>query len=97
MVCNQQLIFTVKRPWSVLTVPNKEAAPAELKLMHIITQQNDTVDLICHRVYGDTSMLAAVLDTNPELAELGAILPMGIRVELPEYTAPVAKTINLWD
>ena len=80
-----------------MTVQTKEAAAAELKSMHIITQQNDTVDLICHRVYGDTSMLTAVLDTNPQLAELGALLPMGIRVELPEYTAPVAKTINLWD
>ncbi|BEB20053.1 hypothetical protein VEE42_12350 [Escherichia coli] len=35
---------------------------------------------------------------NPGLAELGAVLPHGTAVELPDVqTAPVAETVNLWE
>ncbi|EQA9897268.1 tail protein X, partial [Escherichia coli] len=40
----------------------------------------------------------AVLAANPGLAELGAVLPHGTAVELPDVqTAPVAETVNLWE
>jgi len=43
-------------------------------------------------------VVEAVLDANPGLAELGAILPHGTAVELPDVqSSPVAETINLWE
>lgn len=60
--------------------------------------QGDTVDLICQRVYGDTSMTADVLAVNPGLAALGPILPQGTMVRLPPKRPPTpGKRINLWD
>ena len=42
-------------------------------------------------------MVETVLAANPGLAELGAVLPRGTAVELPDVqTAPVAETVNLW-
>lgn len=62
------------------------------------SMQGETVDLICHRVYGDTAMTAAVLDANPGLGALGPILPAGTLVLLPPKQAPApARRINLWD
>ena len=43
-------------------------------------------------------VVEAVLAANPGLAELGAVLPHGTAVELPDVqTAPVAETVNLWE
>jgi len=40
----------------------------------------------------------AVLEANPGLAGKGAILPLGARVVLPEFTvAATAPTPRLWD
>ena len=37
-------------------------------------------------------------DKMADLAELGAVLPHGTAVELPDVqTAPVAETVNLWE
>ncbi len=65
----------------------------------VYAQQGDTVDLICHRHYGRTAgVTEQVLDANHGLADLGPVLPMGTRVELPSLPAqPVTKLINLWD
>ncbi|MEW5560251.1 tail protein X [Enterobacter asburiae] len=67
--------------------------------MQVIAQQGDTLDALCQRYYGRTGgVVEAVLDENPGLAELGAILPHGTAVSLPEVdTAPVTETVNLWD
>lgn len=60
--------------------------------------QGDTVDLICQRVYGDTSMTVEVLSSNPGLAALGPILPPGTVVLLPpKRLPPPGRRINLWD
>lgn len=67
--------------------------------MMVIAQQGDTLDALCQRHYGRTGgVVEAVLAENPGLAELGAILPHGTVVSLPEVdTAPVSETVNLWD
>ncbi|ENX6882558.1 tail protein X [Escherichia coli] len=71
--------------------------------MKTFALQGDTLDAICVRYYGRTegvveAVLAAVLAANPGLAELGAVLPHGTAVELPDVqTAPVAETVNLWE
>ena len=60
----------------------------------------ETVDLICRRHYGDESGYAeAVYDANRGLAALGAILPAGVVILLPEVAAAAeADTpIRLWD
>lgn len=68
--------------------------------MRVVTaSQGDTVDLICWREYGRTAgVTEAVLEANPGLAGLGAVLPLGIRVTLPDVL-PTQKqtTVKLWD
>ncbi|MHA3355569.1 tail protein X [Yersinia enterocolitica] len=67
--------------------------------MQIIAQQGDTLDLICTRYYGRTEeVFETVLAANPGLAELGAVLPHGTPIKLPDVqTSPVTETVNLWD
>ncbi|WP_234014369.1 tail protein X [Cronobacter malonaticus] len=54
---------------------------------------------MCARHYGRTEgVVETVLTANPGLAELGAVLPHGTAVELPDIApAPAAESINLWD
>lgn len=65
----------------------------------VFSVQGDTVELICYRRYGYTSgVTEQILNTNPGLAALGPILPMGTKIELPDITAKTQpKTLNLWD
>ncbi|WP_105719459.1 tail protein X [Cronobacter dublinensis] len=67
--------------------------------MKTFALQGDTLDAICARHYGRTEeVVETVLTANPGLAELGAILPHGTAVELPDIApAPAAESINLWD
>ena len=68
--------------------------------MVVIAHQGDTVDAICHRHYGYTAgVTEAVYAANPRLADFGALLPMGTRVELPEVppAKPASGLVNLWD
>ena len=67
--------------------------------MRVTASQGDTLDALCYRHYGRTEgVVEAVLAANPGLAELGAVLPHGTAVELPDVqTAPVAETVNLWE
>lgn len=62
--------------------------------------QGDTVDAICWRYYGRTAgVTEAVLEANPGLADIGAVLPMGHAVKLPdiEQQQEQNNTVNLWD
>jgi len=61
--------------------------------------QGDTVDRICHRVYGQTAGITeAVYEANPGLAEKGPVIPMGTLVRLPEATTqPTKATVQLWN
>lgn len=64
-------------------------------------QAGETVDAICWRVLGRTAgVTEQVLEANPGLADLGAQLPGGTQVTLPDraQTAlPVRQTVKLWD
>lgn len=52
----------------------------------------------CAVIAQDNRVTGTVLAANPGLAELGAVLPHGTAVELPDVqTAPVAETVNLWE
>jgi phage tail protein X len=67
--------------------------------MQVIAQQGDSVDSLCWRHLGSTDAVEPTLELNPGLAALGAVLPMGTKVTLPD-TAPVATNknlIQLWD
>jgi phage tail protein X len=66
--------------------------------------QGDTLDLLLSRDTGlGPAHLTRVLDSNPGLAELGPILPLGTRVILPAQlvrsapaTTPVRPLVQLW-
>lgn len=63
-------------------------------------QQGDTVDQLCLRHLGTTAgVTEAVYALNPGLAALGASLPLGQRVLLPDKptSAAASKTVSLWD
>jgi len=66
----------------------------------VIAAQGDTVDSLCWQYYGRTAgVTEAVLDANPGLADLGAIIPHGTAVVLPD-AAPQPEqrqVVNLWD
>lgn len=68
--------------------------------MRVTAHQGDTVDLICHRHLGRTAgVVELVLESNPGLAALGAVLPMGAAVELPDVAPAAAPSdlVQLWD
>lgn len=68
--------------------------------MTYLTKQNDVLDDVVSRFYGDTDnrIVEIVLEANPGLADLGPVLPPGVSVELPTRPATAAKTITrLWD
>lgn len=68
--------------------------------MRVTAHQGDTVDLICHRHLGRTAgVVELVLESNPGLAALGAVLPMGTPVELPDVAPAAAPSdlVQLWD
>lgn len=69
--------------------------------MRVFARQGDTVDAICNRELGRTAgVTEAVLAANPGLSDLGAVLPHGTPVDLPEpaqATPAIRSLIQLWD
>ena len=67
--------------------------------MQIINIQNDSIDSICWRHYGNSDMVEAVLQANPHLAKFGVILPIGTPVHLPDKVAQSKQktSIQLWN
>lgn len=66
----------------------------------VTTKQGDTVDLVALRVRGRTEgVTEAILDANPGVASVGAILPIGSVIVVPEVVAPTdgVKIVSLWD
>ncbi|WP_242221734.1 tail protein X [Shinella zoogloeoides] len=64
------------------------------------TKQGQTVDLACQDFYGRTrDVTEAVLDANPGIAALGAVLPIGTVLVMPDIdTRPVARPlVSLWE
>ncbi|MCP2016834.1 tail protein X [Qipengyuania citrea] len=64
-------------------------------------QAGETVDAICWRVLGRTAgVTEQVFELNPGLADLGAQLPGGTNVTLPDLAAtalPARQIVKLWD
>jgi len=64
------------------------------------SRQGETVEALVWRVTGNASAVEAVLQANPGLAELGAILPAGTAVTIPAAavtSSATAPLIQLWD
>lgn len=64
------------------------------------TREGDMLDAICKAWYGESSRYTeAVFEHNLGLADLGAVLPAGVIIELPEFPGLTIKqgTIRLWD
>jgi phage tail protein X len=66
-----------------------------------IASEGDTADLIAWRVYGTQGarVVEQLLEANPGLAELGAELPAGTVVKLPDLvdTQGDQGGVKLWD
>lgn len=66
-----------------------------------ITKQDETVDLACWKHYGYTAGITErVLDTNPDLAAKGPILPLGTKIQMPVVVNEIPEAIpvlKLWD
>lgn len=69
--------------------------------MIIRSLQGDSVDAIAWRVFGRTvGIVEQILDMNTGLAGLGAILPEGTEITLPDPAdteKPTAQLLQLWD
>ncbi|MBU2709312.1 tail protein X [Zooshikella marina] len=69
--------------------------------MQYRTKQNDSLDAICWHYYDKPREVGYyvlnVLAANPDLAELGPVLPAGLTIELPDLSSPVQTTQKLWD
>ena len=68
--------------------------------MQVRALQDDTLDLLCWRHLGTTAgVVETALALNPGIASIGALLPAGHLVTLPDAAPVVAATpmINLWD
>lgn len=67
--------------------------------MQYRTQQDDMVDAICWKHYGtQAGVVEKVLEANPDLADMGYMLPAGVVIELPDIYLPQQQTqiIRLW-
>lgn len=67
--------------------------------MKVRAQQGDTLDGLCWRHYGRTQgVVEQALETNPGLADGGAILTIGQWVELPDIEMKTDQNqVQLWD
>jgi len=68
--------------------------------MNVIAQQGDTLDALCWRHLQQTrGVVEQALALNRELAALGPILPLGMKVMLPDPVyagAPIQPLVQLW-
>lgn len=63
----------------------------------VITRDGDVLDDLVWRHYGRSDVLTAVLEANPQLAQLPPVLVAGLVVELPDLPLSVeAPVIRLW-
>ncbi len=67
--------------------------------MRARAMQGETLDAICQRIYGRTAgVTEAVMEANPGLADLGAVLPHGTEIEMPDTPPqPTVQRVQLWD
>ncbi len=63
-------------------------------------KQGDMLDAICKAHYGTEAAVAAVLDANPGLADLGPVLPAGrviVLPDLPQAAGSRRQPVRLWN
>ena len=69
--------------------------------MLYLTRQNDILDDVVFRYYGDTSrrIVETVLEANRGLADHGPVLPAGLTITLPDRNPepPAESLTRLWD
>lgn len=71
--------------------------------MDYITRQNDILDDVVFRYYGDTDrrIVETVLEANRalDLGSIGPVLPAGMTITLPDRNPepPVETLTRLWD
>jgi len=69
--------------------------------MEYVTRQNDVLDDVVHRYYGDLDNRAVetVLEANRGLADHGPVLPAGVTIMLPDRvpTQETQELQTLWD
>lgn len=64
-----------------------------------LSKDGDVIDQIVFEYYGDTqgNKVEKVLAANPGLASIGAVIPAGQEIILPDLeTEPDSKTAQLW-
>lgn len=63
----------------------------------LITRDGVVLDDLVWQHYGRSDVIAAVLEANPQLAQLPPVLEAGLVIELPELLLPVEEpVIRLW-
>ncbi len=63
-------------------------------MIYYFTKQNEMLDYICWKHYGDSSgPVEVVLKENPGLADYGSFLPAGLRIKLPEIQKISQKSV----
>jgi len=63
----------------------------------IVTRDGDVLDDLIWRHYGRSDVIAAVLESNPNLAQLPPVLGAGLVIELPDLPLPAeVPVIRLW-
>lgn len=62
------------------------------------TMDGDVLDAIAYKHLGSSEAVHALLHTNPGLAGIGAVLPAGLVVRIPQVvtSSPRKKTVRLW-
>ena len=73
-------------------------------IIQVRAQQNESVDALCFRVFGDavlgTNTTEQVLDMNHGITSVGEVLPAGYLVTLPQqikHKTSQTEMIQLWD
>jgi len=63
-----------------------------------VTDEQDMLDDIAFKTYGDERQIIALLDANPGLVDQPWLLPRGLEITLPEIkqTTPVNTIVDLW-
>lgn len=67
--------------------------------MIYVTRQNDVLDDVVFRFYGDTEnrIVETVLEANQGLADLGPVLPAGVEIVLPARPVEAKNPLKrLW-
>lgn len=64
----------------------------------VLSRQNDSIDAVLWRTFGNTDALVQALEMNPHVKD-SAVLDAGVRLVLPDLPTakPPKQVIKLWD